>query len=205
VVREIAYDEVFDAQRHFRSILDSMARPGKINPLDPVQLDPPPGLNTASVLVAFALMDASTTFEVVNMHSGEGAYLAANTNAVRSQMSDASFIFAAASEPAEMLDDADCGTLLYPDTSATLVLGIEEASDAPLAGGLRLTVEGPGVDGTAVLFVRGVNPDLLLALQARNAEFPMGLDAILTFAPANAAPCVVCLPRTAKVSWEVCP
>lgn len=203
MVREIAYDEVFDAQRHYRSLVDSMARPGKISRLEPVRLDPPPGLNSASVLVAFALMDADTKFEVVNMPGAEGAYLAANTNAVRTDVEHADFIFARANDEAEILDSANCGTLLYPDTSATLILQVREASESPLAGALKLNMQGPGVQGTRSLFVRDVNPDLLLALQARNAEFPMGLDAILTFVAESGDPCVVCLPRTAKVSWEM--
>jgi len=79
---------------------------------------------------------------------------------------------------------------------------LEAASPGPLAGALRLTFEGPGVDGTTVLFVRGLNPDLLLALLARNAEFPMGIDTLLTFKNESGAPCVIGIPRTTRVSWE---
>lgn len=204
MVREIAYDEVFDAQKHFRSMLDCVARPGKINQLDPVDVTPPGGLNRASVLVAFALLDANTTFQVVNMESGEGAYLAANTNSVRSAAEDATFLFANGSEAPEILDAANCGTLTYPDTAATLVLQVESASPTPLAGSLKLMLQGPGIDGQGTLFVRGLNPDLLLALEARNAEFPMGLDAFLTFADENGVPCVTALARTTKVNWEKC-
>jgi alpha-D-ribose 1-methylphosphonate 5-triphosphate synthase subunit PhnH len=204
MVREIAYDEVFDAQKHFRSMLDCMARPGKINRLDPVRLTPPSGLNRASVLVAFALLDANTTFHVVNMESGEGAYLAANTNSVRTATDDATFLFANGGEAPEILDAANCGTLTYPDMAATLILQVIMARRTALPGSLKLTLEGPGIDGQATLFVQGLNPDLLLALEARNAEFPMGLDAFLTFMDENGAPCVTALPRTAKVNWENC-
>jgi alpha-D-ribose 1-methylphosphonate 5-triphosphate synthase subunit PhnH len=204
MVRETAYDEVFDAQKHFRSMLDCMARPGKINRLEPADLTPPAGLNRASVLVAFAVLDANTTFHVVNMDRGEGAYLAANTNSVRTGAEDATFLFANGSEPPETLESANCGTLTYPDTAATLVLQVETAARTPLSGGLRLTLEGPGINGQCTLFVRGLNPDLLLALEARNAEFPMGLDAFLTFSDADGTPSVTALPRTTKVNWESC-
>lgn len=204
MIREVAYDETFDAQRHFRSLLDSMARPGKINRLEPVRLDPPAGLNTASVLVAFALMDADSTFEVVNMAHGAGSYLSANTNARRTDTEHANFIFAQATEPAEFLDSADCGTLLYPDTAGTVVLQVADASSEPLANGLKLTLEGPGINGVATLYVRGLSADVLLALQARNAEFPLGLDTILTFVDPSGAPCVAGLPRTTRVAWEGC-
>jgi alpha-D-ribose 1-methylphosphonate 5-triphosphate synthase subunit PhnH len=65
-------------------------------------------------------------------------------------------------------------------------------------------LEGPGILGTTTIFVRGMNPDLLLALQARNAEFPLGLDSILTFVDGPGTPCVAALPRTTRVTWENC-
>src|SRR5262249_42456528 len=157
MVREVAYDEVFDAQKHFRSLLDSMARPGKINRLDAVALNPPQGLNVASALVAFALLDADSTFEVVGMEQGEGAYLSSNTNARRTDIAEAHFIFARGVETADFLESADCGTLLYPDTAATVILQIEDASVEPLSNGLKLTLAGPGIDASATLFVRGVS------------------------------------------------
>jgi alpha-D-ribose 1-methylphosphonate 5-triphosphate synthase subunit PhnH len=219
MVREVLYDEVFDGQKHYRSILDSMARPGKINRLEPVRLEPvrlepvrlepvrletPPGLNTASALVAFALMDADSTFDVVNMPHGEGPYLSSNTNARRTEVEDAHFIFARANEAPDFLDAADCGSLLYPDTSATLILQVGHAAATPLPDAWRLTLEGPGIHGRTDLYVQGVNTDLLLALQARNAEFPLGLDAILTFVDSMGAPCAAALPRTTRVAWEKC-
>lgn len=204
MVRELAYDEVFDAQEHFRLLLDSMARPGKINRLNPVVLAPPPGLNAGSVLVAFALMDADSTFEMAGMSQGAASYISSNTNARRTDVKHAHFIFAQATESPEFLDSADCGTLLYPDTAATVVLQLEEASPTPLAGGLKLTLEGPGIEGTSTLWTRGFSEDLLLALQARNAEFPVGLDTILTFVDRSGAPCLACLPRTTRVVWEKC-
>lgn len=204
MLREIAYDEVFDAQKHFRVLLDSVARPGTINRFDPVLLDPPSGLNASSALVGFALMDADSTFEVVNMVQREAAYLSANTNARRADIEHANFIFAHGTEPAEFLESADCGTLLYPDTAATIVLQIMKASPAPLTNGLKLKLEGPGVADAATLYVRGLSADLLLALQARNAEFPLGLDSILTFVDRAGLRCVVGLPRTTRVAWEAC-
>jgi alpha-D-ribose 1-methylphosphonate 5-triphosphate synthase subunit PhnH len=203
-VREVAYNEVFDAQKHFRSLLDTIARPGTIRAFDPVTLNPPPGLNVASAMVAFALLDASTTFEVVHLEQGEGAYLSANTGAARTGLDSANFIFANGTEAPDFLESVDCGTLLYPDTGATIVLQVSGASNEALTGGWKLTLVGPGIQDKATLFVTGVNPDLLLALQARNAEFPLGLDTILTFADPSGKPSVAALPRTTKVQWEQC-
>jgi alpha-D-ribose 1-methylphosphonate 5-triphosphate synthase subunit PhnH len=210
MIRETAYDEVFDAQKHFRSILDSFARPARIQPLDPVALNPPPGLNHASVLVGLALMDADVAFHVIHDEHGERDYLAANTRAVPSPLDKAGFIFAHGADSPEMLESADCGSLTYPDTSATLILEVDEISAEPFAqlrGGaadnnqLRLDVQGPGVDGAVAVFVRGLSADLLLALLARNAEFPMGIDTVLSSVDAAGIPCVVGIPRTARIAW----
>jgi alpha-D-ribose 1-methylphosphonate 5-triphosphate synthase subunit PhnH len=202
MVREAAYDEVHDAQKHFRSLLDSLARPGGIHPLDAVTLSPPPGLNRASVLVAMALMDSEVNFHVVHDEAGESAYLAVNTRSAPDRLEKAAFIFAHGADSPDILEPAECGTLLYPDASATLILEVEAASTDPLPGGLRVQFEGPGVDGARRLFVRGLNPDLLLALAARNAEFPMGIDAILTFEDASGAPAIVGIPRSTRLRWE---
>jgi len=202
MVRETAYDEVFDAQKHFRSILDSLAQPGKIHLLDPVKLAPPHGLNHASVLVALALLDADVNFHVIHDDSGESDYLAANTRAASTPIEAAAFIFAHGTDSPEILESADCGSLTYPDTSATLILEVEAVSAEPFASALAVQFEGPGVNGTAVLFFRGLNPDLLLGLLARNAEFPMGIDAVLTSMDASGNPYVVGIPRTARISWE---
>src|SRR5262245_36615491 len=161
--------------------MDSMARPGKINRLDPVRLDPPPDLNGASVLVAFALMDATSSFHTVNMNRQESAYLVSNTGARHSEIENAQFLFANGDESADFLDLANCGDLLYPDTAATVVLQVTEGASEALSDALKLRLEGPGIDGLTTLFVRGLSADILLALQARNAEFPLGLDSILTF------------------------
>lgn len=204
MVREIRYDEVFDAQKHFRALLDSTARPGKINVLDPVMLQTPSGLNDPSALVAFVLMDASSTFDVIGMPREVAEYLAINTNARHVETEKAHFIFARGSETPDFLDSADCGTLLYPDTGSTVVLQLENIATEPLPGSLRLALEGPGIDGKTAFYASGLNPDLLLALQARNVEFPMGIDTILTFADRTGAPAIAALPRTTRVSWEIC-
>jgi alpha-D-ribose 1-methylphosphonate 5-triphosphate synthase subunit PhnH len=39
---------------------------------------------------------------------------------------------------------------------------------------------------------------LLAALKAKNAEFPLGVDAMMV----SADECVICLPRTTRVTWE---
>jgi alpha-D-ribose 1-methylphosphonate 5-triphosphate synthase subunit PhnH len=204
MVRETLYDEVLHAQRHFRSLLDSMSRPGKINALDPVELTPPPGLNRASVLVAFALLNADVSFHLLNMSDADAAYLTANTRARLAPIEAAAFVFTDGQSGPGGVEGINCGTLSYPDTSATIVIQVDALSREPLPGGLKLTLEGPGIATTACVYVRRLNPDLLLALQARNAEFPLGIDSVLTCDDERGVAQVVGIPRTARVVWESC-
>ena len=82
---------------------------------------------------------------------------------------------------------------------------MDALSQSPLPGGLKLKLQGPGIDGSAWVYVRHLNPDLLLALQARNSEFPLGIDAIVTCDDGGSgSPRVLGIPRTAKVAWEAC-
>src|SRR5262245_21390466 len=199
------YDEVRDGQRHFRSLLDSLSRPGPINALDGVDFTSSPRLNKGSALVAFALLNADASFYLVNMTPEDVAFLAGNTRANAVPIEQASFIFCDGQQHPDVLEDAPCGSLAYPDAGATIVVQVDALSEDPLPGGLKLTLRGPGVDGSAAVFVRSLNPDLLLALQAGNAEFPLGIDAIVTCdGGERGEPRVLGIPRTAKLSWEPC-
>jgi alpha-D-ribose 1-methylphosphonate 5-triphosphate synthase subunit PhnH len=204
MIREPAYDAVFHSQNHFRSILYSLSRPGVISPLARVALAPPGRLNTASAMVALALLNGDVSFHLLNMSDADAEYLSANTGAAAGPIEEAAFIFTAGEEPAATLEGVDCGSLVYPDTAATIVIQVDALSPTPLPAGLELTLEGPGVDGRSIVYVRGLSVDLLLALQARNAEFPLGIDAIVTCDEPAGHPRVLGLPRTAKVVWQAC-
>jgi alpha-D-ribose 1-methylphosphonate 5-triphosphate synthase subunit PhnH len=206
MVHELSYDPILDSQNHFRSILDAMSRPGTINELAAVDISPPPGLNRASAFVGFALLNADVRFHLVGMTDRESSYLTTNTGAgVAPSIADAAFVFAAGHEAPALLEDINCGTLTYPDTAATMVIQVESMATAPGTDGLVLTLSGPGIDGRASVYVRGLNPDLLLALQARNAEFPLGIDVLVTCDGRGAGPArVLGIPRTGRVAWEAC-
>jgi alpha-D-ribose 1-methylphosphonate 5-triphosphate synthase subunit PhnH len=205
VAGSVGYDEVRHGQLHFRSLLDSMSFPGRINALDPVDFTPPPTLARASALVAFALMNADVSFHLVNMRDEDAAFLALQTRARIAPVDEATFIFARGADTPDVLEGASCGTLTYPDTGATLVIQVDVLSGEPLSGGIKLTLTGPGVNGSATVYLRPMNPDFLLALQARNVEFPLGIDTIVTCdEAASGSALVLGIPRTARLSWDAC-
>jgi alpha-D-ribose 1-methylphosphonate 5-triphosphate synthase subunit PhnH len=198
MTRETLYNEIFDTQRHFRTLLDCMARPGKIGRLAAVAVTPPPPLLAASAYVAFTLLNADATFNVTALGAGIADYLRANTQARPTPLPEADFVFAEGSGDEAFLHEARTGIATYPETGATVVLQVANLGRSSSVGGLQLTLEGPGVEGRTVLLAAGLNPACLEVLKQRNAEFPLGIDAILTAGDGL----VACLPRTTRVTWQ---
>jgi alpha-D-ribose 1-methylphosphonate 5-triphosphate synthase subunit PhnH len=58
------YDEVLDAQKHYRTLLDCTARPGTIGQLDDVAMELPSQYNHATALIVMALFGGDTTFHL---------------------------------------------------------------------------------------------------------------------------------------------
>jgi alpha-D-ribose 1-methylphosphonate 5-triphosphate synthase subunit PhnH len=196
--RETAYDDVFDAQRHFRSVLDSMARPGKVNRLAGPVLSPPSPFLPTSAAVAFALLNADVTFHLAGFNEAASAYLIAHTRSRSDVPANADFLFLHGNGDASPIREAKTGVPAYPEGGATVVIQVEQVGKSSSVGGLQLTLEGPGIESREIVFVTGLNPGLLEALRERNREFPLGVDAILVTPNES----LFCLPRTTRVTWN---
>ncbi|HEY9000455.1 MAG TPA: phosphonate C-P lyase system protein PhnH [Mucilaginibacter sp.] len=195
---ELNYDTVFDAQHHFRLLLDSMARPGKINKLESGEIFPPEGLNQASALTGFALLNADVTcFAAGQTGDDTVLYFLVNTGSQKAEIEDADYIFLPENYYSTDLDRARIGTPKYPEDSATIVAAAEEVSTESIEGAIRLTLKGPGVNGEAEVFVAGVDERLFEYIQEQNSEYPLGLDLIIT----DRQDQVLCIPRSNKFSF----
>jgi alpha-D-ribose 1-methylphosphonate 5-triphosphate synthase subunit PhnH len=188
-------DPVHDAQGTFRAVMDALARPGLSRPLAP-GLAPPAPLTPELAAVALTLCDADTPVWLDAALAGRpevAAYLRFHTGAPLTD-DPARAAFALIREPARCppFSRFAPGTPAYPDTSTTLVLAL----DAIVPGqGLRLA--GPGVTG-AVRVALSPLPDGFVAQLAQNrADFPLGVDLILT-APGQVAG----LPRSTAVTED---
>lgn len=192
--KEILYDDVFDAQQHYRLLLDCMARPGKINVLPEMELTTPAAIHAAGALVAFALLNADVSYYVEGPGAYEvGRYLLVNTAARPVEIGDADYIFLDGAAPAELLRQLKVGTLPYPEEGATVVVALEGLAQE--GEGLALQLSGPGVAGERILYVRGLERTFFEVLADINGEFPLGIDVILT----DGARRVACIPRSTKV------
>jgi alpha-D-ribose 1-methylphosphonate 5-triphosphate synthase subunit PhnH len=95
------------------------------------------------------------------------------------------------------LEAANPGSLLYPDRSATLILGCTPGSLNDLAAETTLVLEGPGIKHLRRVRVGGI-PDAVWAARERTAAYPVGWD-IFVVDPKGS---VVGLPRGIQIEVE---
>lgn len=195
---EIVYDVVFDAQQHYRLILDSMARPGKINVIPSIEIDEPMDINNASALIAFALLNTDASFHAVE---GEAVtqFIALHTSAVVADVENAELVFVSGLHEADFIAQLKTGTLSYPETGATVIADVTRISDTKMSNAIELTLKGPGVNGTTTVYVAGLNTDILDELKEQNLEFPLGIDLMLT----DGGNHLICIPRSNDISYSL--
>jgi len=143
--------------RTFEALMWAMARPGTTQEL------PEPGLGP----IALALVDIETR---VYCEDPALRGIVARTGARTAEPNKADFLFVA-DEAAAALKAAPAGSALYPDDAATLVIA------APLSGGPRLRLTGPGIEGS-------IEASPLLSaefwsVRARRSAYPLGHDLII--------------------------
>jgi alpha-D-ribose 1-methylphosphonate 5-triphosphate synthase subunit PhnH len=199
------YDPVFDGQRHYRAVLNCTARPGSIGFLDGVQLETPEGLNLATTLIALMLFSGDVSFYLRPEARAAISFLRQQAQAVEAPAAQADFLLLNAKDAdsaVSAMKSAKTGSLVFPETGATVLLEVEGISPVAFSDCLRLTLSGPGIETESIVFVAGMSPDFLDVLRNRNCEFPTGIDLLLTCDSLSAGPCVLSIPRTTNVRWE---
>lgn len=198
MIRETNYNDVFDAQAHFRILLDSMARPGKVNNISEIKIQSPEKLNATSALMGFALLNSDVTFYTNNNSSEISEYFIVNTNSKPATIEHADFVFINGSDDGRVLLKTNVGVLEYPEKSATVIIDVDNIYDLPKDQTFEIILQGPGVDGEKRVYVRNISHHILESLKEQNAEYPLGIDVILTDREGN----IVCIPRSNNFSWN---
>lgn len=179
----------------FRTLLDTLARPGTVLQGSRVRGGVPPAL-----VPALALADVDMRVAVV----GDAAevwseVLRAVTGAAGSSIATASIIVALRPlQPAEV-HVMERGDALHPERSCRLVLACRSLHaafpDAAQPGAVTLRLRGPGVPDERTLRVEGVGAEVFEALAEVNREFPAGVDTHLV--AASGAMCGI--PRSTSI------
>ncbi|MGE0237237.1 MAG: phosphonate C-P lyase system protein PhnH [Parvibaculaceae bacterium] len=187
-------DQALDSARAFRLMLDAMARPGRILPMPPV-IDAPSPLLPSAATICLALCDYDTplwldetlrtpaVLDYVRFHSGAP---------VVTDIATASFLLCGPASAAATLAAAHRGTAEYPDASATLVIQLDS-----LAAGDRLTLSGPGIDGSREFSTLDLSSRFWDLMADNHAGFPLGSDVFFAASGEIAA-----LPRSTHTKRE---
>lgn len=189
---------VHDAQQVFRSVLEAMSRPGRVQQLHATLLQPlePPGLGHAATAALLTLLDAETRVWLHPSLRSEAsrAYLQFHTGVQHvDDAQRATFAVIEADHATPTLwHELERGSDAVPQDGATLIVEVPS-----LDQGLALALRGPGVERVQALRVGGLHAGFWHARRDLEADFPLGIELILTCGDRLAA-----LPRSTRVSLE---
>lgn len=147
----------------FLALMWALSYPGRIQYL--------PDSEDGFRLIAEALLDLETSYYTPdNVLKNTLAYNGSQALPVE----QAAYHFYASIKRDDMarIKQASVGTMLYPDTAATLVIGCR------LGSGTQVVVQGPGVRDQQAILVDDL-PDTFWDLRAAVCRFPLGWDLYL--------------------------
>ena len=185
-------DKVLSAQSTFRSVMDAMVRPGSVQRVA-AKTGAPAVMMRGTAAIALTLFDHDTPIWLDSRMAqtlDTAKWLKFHTSAP--VIADSSICsFALIGDPGNLtsLDHFAFGSNEYPDRSTTLILQVES-----LTQGHRFVLQGPGIDGTAVLKAALQPADLFERLDINAALFPRGIDVVLV-----AGDAIVAIPRTTRL------
>jgi alpha-D-ribose 1-methylphosphonate 5-triphosphate synthase subunit PhnH len=185
-------DKVLSAQSTFRSVMDALARPGSVQRIAAVA-GTPDAMMRGTAAIALTLFDHDTPVwldEGMSATSHVATWLKFHTSApVVADCSISSFALVGAPQKLPALDRFAFGSNEYPDRSTTLILQVESLSAGP-----EVALQGPGIDGTAVLRASIQPHDLFERLSINATLFPRGIDVVLVHDDS-----IVAIPRTTRL------
>lgn len=185
-------DPVFDAQSTFRSVMDAMANPGRIEELSAVS-DMPRRLALSLAAIALALVDHDTPVFLDRAFAADrdvAASLSFHTGCrFVEDASRAGFALIGDPQNCPALSSFALGTPDYPDRSTTLLLQVERLEND---AGLRLC--GPGIPDFRELSAAPLPKGFTQELRANRERFPQGVDLLLCCGTRLAA-----LPRSTRI------
>ncbi|MGN6526063.1 MAG: phosphonate C-P lyase system protein PhnH [Burkholderiaceae bacterium] len=199
-------DPVHGAQQAFRTLLEAMARPGRVQALPEAALEglrpadadlaPPVGPGLAATLLA--LLDAETPVLLAGALGDGGAAAWARFHTGARAAADGAIVAWAAARAADvgpaLLARLAVGTDESPQDGATLVV---EVDGLDTASGIALALRGPGVESVQRLRVAGLPASFWDWRRALQRQSPRGVDLLLVHGARVAA-----IPRSTRLEIE---
>lgn len=175
-------DPATQSAEAFRALLEAMARPGRIFPIEGAV--PPAPLSPAAGAALLTLADTGTPVHLAGRYDCADIrdWIRFHTGAPLVAADQAMFALGTWAD-LQPLDRFALGDTAYPDRSATLIVEREDLAPGPYR------LQGPGIETEASL-----NLPEALAFQRNNSLYPLGFDVIFTSGNRIAA-----LPRSTRV------
>lgn len=183
------FDEVLDAQKVFRCLLEAMANPGRRCSIRQQQ-EKLFGENADILAVAMTLLDAKVPFSALeNQALTEQILLLTHAKPVAPEEADYVFV-SSANQLLTVMQKAKEGTLENPHSSATIVWKIP-------GGQLEREVllSGPGVKGKTAVTVPQEVADAMQQRDVQEYEYPQGIDFIFLLPESE----LLCIPRLVRM------
>jgi alpha-D-ribose 1-methylphosphonate 5-triphosphate synthase subunit PhnH len=185
-------DKVLSAQSTFRSVMEAMARPGRVQQVIAGVGTPGP-LMPGAAAIALTLFDHDTPIWLdarMRQSSQVAKWLKFHGGApVVDDSSISSFALIGDGGALPDLSRFAIGSNEYPDRSTTLVVQVQS-----LSHGRAYELRGPGIDGTMTLRATIEPTDLFERLSINETLFPRGIDVVLVSGDA-----IVAIPRTTRL------
>lgn len=164
----------------FKSMLDSLSRPGTISQLIALEsVDAP-----RCIIPLLAIVDVETRFAVIDKISTAhnwGALIGSATGAPPASLAESSWVVALSEPTRDNMEDLPRGSALAPERGCGLVVacallseGFDHGDATQESTSIALT--GPGVDGQKIVTISGISNYFFESLCDLNGSFPAGVD-----------------------------
>lgn len=162
------FNEVFDGQSMFRTILETMSNPGRVCSIEE-QAEKMYGEYKVCLAIAMTLLDNETTFYTEEESLAEEISLLTLAKKVEKEEADFLFLMGE-SQVDSCIPQAKTGTLENPQKSCTCIVVTDQEPNT------TLTIYGPGVKDRMELLVSDLVKHTLDKRDEQYYEYPEGVD-----------------------------
>lgn len=200
-LKEADFDEVYDSQKNFRILMDSMSRPGEVFKLCSNNfINAPIGFNSNFLTILKTLGDNTVSFNLANMKNEEiQKYIEVNTGMNAANLSDADYVLFKGWEFDEGILELNLGSFEFPEKGATAIIETENILRGEFRESFRskveITMRGAGIEDRNIVSICGLDKRYIEELENINSMFPIGVDVIFIDSEGN----LTCLCRTTKL------
>ena len=174
----------------YRILLQAMSRPGRVFRL---QREERRADFFPFLAIARCLLDQEVSFCTVEGDAMDSAIIGV-TGARAASLQEADFIFTLGASGGAILQ-AKRGTPESPEQGATVICCVKEKRVDPLER-LSVCLAGPGIPAReGIVPEMGIALEDMRALQAANADYPMGVDTVFVRKDGR----MMCIPRSCRI------